>query len=171
MVALIAGTCLLAAILTHAWWRRVRVVNLRQDIFDVRDRLFDSAAELNGFDDLGYRTARDHLNAVASIAQHLTVAMVVYVLSCGVEPRERPRAATPMLEKAIDEAYRACSMLVFNLLFRKTLTGVVTRLLVYSLNLQASIEKRIAESIEQVVRSDVPERIESSKPCGKAALA
>jgi hypothetical protein len=50
-------------------------------IFDIRDELFDTALELNAFDDPAYQQIREHLNHVASTAGLISVPFVVTAVS------------------------------------------------------------------------------------------
>ena len=109
MIWLTIGVLLISFVTTHAWWTVVRVVCLRLDIFDSRDRLFDVAMATDRFDDPAYRDARCHLNSVARIADSITLPMLGYLLHADLGTRERKRSENPILQEAIDETLEDCT--------------------------------------------------------------
>lgn len=105
------GVLMVSLATTYAWWCRVRVINLRQDIFDIRDRLFDEAVALGEVDDPAHQDARAHLNRLAT-AKIISIPVLGY-LSLGVSAAPHKKAANFKLGRAIDSALDESAKRVF----------------------------------------------------------
>ena len=137
MIWVFIGMMLVSLAITHAWWARVRIILLRQDLFDLRDELFSVALRLECFDDEAYRDARNHLNSVARIADTISVPLLSY-LSCGPVPeRERPRSDIPELQVAIEQTLENCALRIQRYLLRQTFTGLITLPVVRSIRVSS----------------------------------
>lgn len=93
-------------VLTYAVWCKARVVFIREELFAVRDRLWDAARELDGFDDPAYLEARDHLNAGIKVVPSFSIRMLNYFIKkrrVGSSPRMA--SSNEELQAAIDRAY------------------------------------------------------------------
>src|ERR1051326_8455178 len=107
--------------LAYAWWAIVRVVNLRQDVLDIRDALFDAAADADGLADPAYQAARDHLNKLAASADCLSLWVVGFVLSRGVaNEQDRFLTGNVQLRVAIKNAVEQVSTRVASYLLKET---------------------------------------------------
>ncbi len=95
--------------IAYAWWVKVRVYRLRDDLFAIRDNLFDEAASLDAFEDEGYRATRATINACIQAAGTLSIPMLVcaYVDASELPPFQRPRSDNEKLDAAIGPAMDA----------------------------------------------------------------
>lgn len=70
----------LSVVITYAWWAKLRVWVLRQDLFAVRDHLWDEMAAAGRLDDPAYRDFRDAINSLIRLAPFLSILTVLRIL-------------------------------------------------------------------------------------------
>lgn len=74
-------TCLaLSLVLTYALWVRYRVWVFRQDLFKIRDELWDEMLKLGNLDLTEHREFRDGINSLIRIAPLLSIFTMVRLL-------------------------------------------------------------------------------------------
>lgn len=125
MFLIAVGAVIISLALSYAWWTKVRVINFRQDVFDIRDELFARAMELKAFDDPAYRATREHLNRLAVSADYATVSVIAYLMHKGLSDglKDRTRTSNPPLQAAIDASLEATAKRLAHLLVYETATG------------------------------------------------
>jgi hypothetical protein len=111
---------LLSLIITYAWWVHFRIWILRQDLFAIRDRLWDRMQESGQFDDPQYRATRDGINAMIRFAPYLSLRVMALVLASDTKV-ETPHGP---LRKEIEEVRKRIFIRVFRYLFVETLSGL-----------------------------------------------
>ncbi len=136
------GVILLSAGVSYAWWTKVRVLWLRQDIYDLRDELFMASARYSLTHDEAAKSARDHLNTLARIAPVISIPFVVTAIRTGVvEVRELPRSDDTRLDSLIKEAMNKADRRIARYLAKETLTGwlfvILSRVVLMTWLLQA----------------------------------
>lgn len=104
---LILASFLLGTVVAYLWWVRVRVWILRQDLFEVRDGLWDQMRASGELGDPAHREFRDQLNALIRLAPTLSVMTVAHMvltherfeslLAC----RDRPEAIEQARQKVV----------------------------------------------------------------------
>jgi len=161
MIALSIGMVLASLSITYAWWVRIRVINLRQDIYDIRDRLFDKALALESLSDPAYREAREHLNKVAAIVNRLSLMVLAFVLGQGrSEPMgDRFKTSNFELQHAINESLEASSSRLAHYLFRETLTGAFCSLLLIRTRVSDVVEAQLLKWSRRWVYSQSPDEM------------
>lgn len=125
MTWVILGTAITSLALSFAWWCKVRVVDLRQDLFDIRDEMWDRAHEIGALDDTAYRAAREHLNSLARHAHEFNIPVLAYLLASepdGGYPKY-PKSDRQDVQEIVDSAIDASSTTLVHYLLRKTLAG------------------------------------------------
>ena len=163
MIWLTFGVLLISFVTTHAWWSIVRVVRLRQDVFDIRDHLFDVAHETNTFSDPAYRDARHHLNSIARIAESINLYMLGYLLHANVEHRERPQSDNLVLRKAIDASLEACTERIKNYLLRETFTGLIAMPFTRTIRMTGLVEEQLQKWVRRWLTSSAPESLDRAR--------
>lgn len=166
MAWLAIGVLLISFVTTHAWWTTVRVVRLRQDVFDIRDNLFDVAAETRTFDDPAYRHARHHLNSVARIADTINLYMLGYLLNANLTQRERPTSNNAVLQHAIDASLEVCTERIRRYLMRETFTGLIAIPFVQTIRMTSVIEDQIRKWVRRWLISSAPESVDLARQHG-----
>lgn len=151
---IIFGTMLVSLSLTYAWWVKIRVVCLQQDLFDLRDGLFDFAADHGCLDDEAYSEARNQLNAVISGAELLTIPIVAYMLKHGAGPRETKKSSNTALQQEIDGTLKECVARIYRYLMLETFTGLFVRPVLYAVRISAIMEDQALVWIRRWLRSD-----------------
>lgn len=108
-ITLAVASFAFSAFVTYALWAWVRVLFIRQELFTVRDGLWDRARELGGFEDPAYRQAREHLNAAIKVVPSFSVRLLNYMTKNGPQGTiVRLKSDNPELQAAIDKAYNDC---------------------------------------------------------------
>ena len=126
MILIISGSLIASLALSYAWWTHVRIVRLRQDIFDKRDELFDIASRLDRLDDPAYRAARRHLNSAANAAKVISFEFLFYVMGQeGDTENIIPETNNEHLQQAINESLTWCAERIVDSLFTETFVGIL----------------------------------------------
>ena len=161
MVWLVAGMLIVSLSLSYAWWVKVRVVCLRQDIYDLRDRLFDRASDMRVLDDPAYLDVREHLNAVAASAEMITVPVLAFLLHNGVQGKPFVKSGNAELQKVIDETIELCVCRIVHYLRWETFTGIIILPIVLFDRLGTILEDQALKWVRRWLFSRSPEEIES----------
>ena len=106
IAVIVAGMSGLTLIGVYLGWRELRVVLLRQDMFAIRDELWDTAHRLEAFDDPAYLEAREILHAVIRRAHRIDLVTFAITLRTA-EVKHAPTlppARTPDMQSAIETA-------------------------------------------------------------------
>ncbi|MEX2187489.1 MAG: hypothetical protein WD875_11870 [Pirellulales bacterium] len=107
LIFLSIGSFLVAISVAYSWWASSRAVFLREEIFGIRDRLWDVARAENAFDDEAYRHARHHLNSLIRTAGLYSVRAIE--TATRLMPKEEhvphPKSENEVLQRAIADAY------------------------------------------------------------------
>lgn len=124
-VRFLVGFVLLSWVLAYAWWVKVRVLRLRDDLFAIRDRLFDAAQSEAGFDDPAYCYARNSINCTIRLAGTLSVPTVIYMCAKadGKSVPSRPGSKSADLQQAVTAALDDRDTRVVKYLLNETLGG------------------------------------------------
>ena len=163
MIWLTIGVLLISFVTTHAWWSIVRVVRLRQDVFDIRDNLFDVAAETRMFKDQAYRDARRHLNSIARIADTISFYMLGYLLYANFAPRKRLRSNNAVLQKAIDLSLEDCTERIRKYLMRETFTGLVVLPFARTIRMANVLEEQLRQWVRRWLISSATESLDLAR--------
>lgn len=130
MWAVIVGSTLVSFAVTYAWWAKVRAIALRQNIYDVRDQLFDAAAAIGGgsFSDPAYREARTRLNGIAVSAEFIASGPALIYLHVLFRTTGRrltiPETDNQDLSRAIKDAMRGCEDRIAGYVLHETALGL-----------------------------------------------
>ena len=162
MLLIFVGMMMISLALSYAWWYKVRVIRLRQDLFDARDALFDSALEMGALDDPAYRAARRHLNAIVQLADAITLPVLAFVLHRGVSRNEMLNSNNVCLQKEIDAALDRCADRLVTYLLRETFTGLIVVPILRLVRIRAVVESQARRWLRRILASDVPETFKHS---------
>ena|SRR5208337_2428697 len=124
-IQVVVFTTLLSGILSYAWWLRFRVWMLRQDLFTIRDDLWDVMRQAGRLDDPTYLEMREALNALIRTAPLLSVLTVLRLVSQGTHANILIEAE---LEPALQEARNRTILRLTRYIFMETLSGIVVQL-------------------------------------------
>lgn len=130
-LTLFASICVLVWVVSYAWWVRMRDMLFRQELFAIRDRLWDVARRLDAFDDEAYREARERLNNTIRISRWITIPAVAFVSDFKGEQTERKRSENEELQEAIDNAYQEAARYICHHLMRHTISGLTVLVLAF----------------------------------------
>jgi hypothetical protein len=163
MLALNLGVLLVSCGLGYAWFVAFRVVRLRQDLFDVRDWLFDRATILEGgLADPAYKQAREHLNAMANIADSLSIPVVMYCWSrFDGESFDWIKTENASLQRDIDAAVDRAAERIFRYLERETFRGWIFSAAMVCSQARDWERRAILSVLNRLIRSESAFAIES----------
>jgi hypothetical protein len=167
-VLLFIGVFLIATAAMWAWWVKLRIIFLQEELFIIRNRLWDRAKELNAFDDEAYQYARAHLNRSIKAARFISLATVEYVAThlADLEPQQPPSTEKKALAEAIEEAYRQSAIRIRNYLLLDTMPGRIYLLRAKFAGLidplhyaEEPLNARVKEHTTKWIRSRAPESL------------
>jgi hypothetical protein len=98
-----AGAFLIGTAVSYAWWAKLRLIYFREDLFQIRDKLWMAAQRANAFDDPMYQKERARINACLSGATLISLPMMLYMLAQGEGSSFAP-AEKSKISDAINEA-------------------------------------------------------------------
>ena len=124
IIILATGTAMVSTGIAYLCWVHLRIILLRQRLFDIRDDLWDKARELFAFDDPAYREARTHLNTTIRIAHWITLPVIAGTVPESASTPTFTKTTNPNLQKAVDDAYQQYGECVVHYLMRHTLCGL-----------------------------------------------
>lgn len=133
---------------SYLWWVKVREIRLRQDIFAIRDDLFDAAVKNGWLDDPAYRAFREFLNMVLALAHDVSVPLFVFFSQQPAVEEPFPKAQDPRLQRMIEQQTHQVASRLVRFVRYETLTGrlveVATRIARWA---DGATEKQISECV------------------------
>ena len=114
---LFLSVAILALVSSYMAWCKIRVFFVRQELFNVRDTLWDAARELNGFNDPAYLEARSNMNAMIRSAHKFNLQVLLYMLGNFPHEPKQITSTSSEMQAAINQA-------------RKDATGILARYVV-----------------------------------------
>ncbi len=142
-VLIFCGSLFASLAISYAWWCKIRIVNLRQSLFDERDRLYDCALRLHAFNDPAYKNTREHINQLAKNVEFVTIPIFAFLMTRHVGHRTHlSRTDNRELQNEIEHTLKKCSETISHYLLYHTATGLAA-VLVLQLNL--AVAKKIAD--------------------------
>lgn len=131
-IQLVLFATLLSFTLTYAWWIRFRVWMLREDLFDIRDTLWDTMQAAGQLDDPEHRRVRDEINALIRVAPLISMGTVIRGLfeAENWDPIE-PCCVCPPVQQARGESLRRVSQYVlFQTILGLTICAVFAAIMI-----------------------------------------
>jgi|AGTN01.1.fsa_nt_gi hypothetical protein len=147
-VQIVAASLFLSCFVLYGWWSSVRVIFLREDLFKIRDALWDAARELGAFDDPEYRWARRSLNSVIHLGDFVSVKMIDIAMRSATPTEGRAKSTRPEVSEAVDRALSEASTRIAVFILFQRGSG-------WLFILRRSLDQ-IAESVRGWVRSSGP---------------
>jgi len=105
-IQLLLASSIFWVAICYWWWSLVRVTFLRQELFAIRNRLWDKAHALKAFNDPGYIAARTQLNACIKNAGIVSIEVIDAMLKNSdvyAAPKE-DRCCTTEMQRCVNEA-------------------------------------------------------------------
>lgn len=76
----------LSCTISYAWWAKMRVWMLRQDLFLIRDTLFDKARQKDFFTHEHYKNTREAINSMIQFAPHMSISTLLELVKLELSP-------------------------------------------------------------------------------------
>ena len=157
---IILGSFLISASLAFAWWTRLRIWMLRQELFAIRDGLWDRMHEMNMLDDPYYRMCRDVLNSMIRSAPALSWLTFWVVLTHSHELKISQAGSfsgeTPV---CVDKARSDANRCVVNYLLRGTIFGRMLWLLAMIIGTLGKWKARLEKAVDLFSGSEDERRL------------
>jgi hypothetical protein len=160
LVELCFWILILSATITYVFWVRLRIWLLRQDLFNIRDELWQKMRDGGTLNDEHYLATREAFNATIRIAPWLSFIVLGRILFSGVHHRHHGK----VLEAVIDARRQAIDRLLKYMLF-ETATGWLV-VSVASLHfVKSMVEKQLRGWIARLLDSEELRRMDSGGSC------
>jgi len=151
---LIFYSVLLSVIATYAWWVHFRVWIFRQDLFLIRDRLWDQALLAGELDNPHHRAARDALNGFIRLAPYLSVSsLAMFLLSEEKGAGSAGVASAGAAPKAVEDARLALIRRIRRFLLAETITGICGCVILGLMVSPKMAMKQVNKWVSQIVDS------------------
>lgn len=145
-VELLLACAGLSLSISYLWWVWWRVWVFRQDLFQIRDQLWDGMRAQGALDDPAYRECRRDINAMIRLAPVLSLFTFLKLVEI-VEADPAGRA--PNVSAAVREARAAVFFRVFRFLFLESLSGLVVTGLAVAFGLNDMLNKYFLTFMER----------------------
>lgn len=129
-ILFVVGVFGLSSVVTYLWWINFRVWCLKQDLFEVRDRLWDVARAKGFLDADSYRDARRSINALIRLSPRLSLPTLLFTIRKASEAEADEPSASEIPE--VRAAIRRSAEIVVWYVFNRTLSGLIYRCLLGS---------------------------------------
>lgn len=164
VLQLVIGVVLVSGAITYSLWIVVRVLLLRQDLYDLRDHLFDEAAKIGALKDPAYRDLRNTLNGLARIADRVNIPTAVSIAiqeppRRGDTPTGRPESPREDVQHLVDVVYDRLSQRLLRYLLLETAPGWVLLLAFLVALLPLGLAMAVSRALANQLRSQGIRRI------------
>jgi hypothetical protein len=145
------GLLLLSACVGYAMWVRVRVWRFRQDLFEIRDRLWDQMRSRGELSHPAHREARNAINALIRLAPALSLVSFLILLIGGGPVRNShiDQTAPEQVHQALRQTvHRTLTLVIF-----ESPLGLIAWLAMFVVHMHQAALARIDQAINRIVRS------------------
>ncbi len=158
-IQLLVGCLVVSIALSYAWWVSLRVTCLKEEIFAIRDRLFDDALEQCRLADPAYVDARGRLNMLIRFAHMWNFPVFIAVLVSPSPGRKRIESEDAQFDAFIQTAIDEASTRYVMYMLTSTLTGRFVAIFAVTLMpwiaITSWLKRRVYRLIE--TQADIPE--------------
>lgn len=121
------GACLVcSALISYLWWLKFRVWIFRQDLFEIRDLMWDRAKAEGLLEHPDYQSVRDKINVVIRVAPLFQAASFYFIIS---QTWRRQTATLPTLPLA-RETLESVAKRAMRFICYESFMGFVTLLII-----------------------------------------
>ncbi len=141
----------ISTVITYAWWTKIRVWALRQDLFQIRDRLWDQMRVRGELDDPAHREFREGINSLIRLAPFLSLMTVARIVLDRDEFKPllaRNKDATAIQQARHDVFYRVTRYLLV-----ESISGLVLSSIAIVFGMAEALKTRLAQRIEWLIDS------------------
>lgn len=163
MIAL--GSFMISAAVAYHHWRKVRVVFLREEIFAIRDDLWDRMRELHAFEDPAYKAARRSFNSCIRMASYFSMPALQVLRETEAPDIEKSKCEE--VQEAIDNANAKVSRAIWRHVMFRTFTG---RKILLDIAAQREVEADAKEQDVQEKQSRLRRWVQTTGPALAASI-
>lgn len=160
---LMLGTAGLSLLTFYIGWTKFRIFCIRQDLFQIRDELWDKARDLNCFEDEGYKAARDQLNSMIRIAHKVNLPVMAYVVGSPAIKENAPiTSSCPQMQTAIEDAFIKTSQCITTyVVYYRPFSGLLLMNTVYTFYLAVKSAAGLSDAIASWLIGSGPRHFET----------
>ena len=142
---LATGCTLVSLGVTYAIWSSFRVWSFRQDLFQIRDNLWDRMRACDAFSDPAYQEFRAGVNALIRIAPMLSIFTLIKLLLDRDEMHSllRDSGHIPEIEAARGEIFQRTAQY----LLRESLVGLVLTTIALIFGMAGLLKRAVAKRV------------------------
>lgn len=139
--------------ISYAWWSKLRVIGLREDIYAIRDELWDAARRSHAFDNEEYQATREVLHSCIQGAALISLPVIlvnVFVIARHIKSPNPPREPSPSelpegsIERAIATATaKVTTRIVRYIIFDRFFSGGLLFLAIWALAMLIGKAKKL----------------------------
>jgi hypothetical protein len=135
---------------------------VRQELFEVRDALWDAVRSLDSFSDPAYLQTRATLNAMIHSAHKFNLPVFIYLTKEFRAETESTRSNSPEVQQAIDQAIgKAAFVLARYIVFYRPFSALASVLNLMIKNKTRKIIDSVRDRIARWMKDDGPGRLEA----------
>lgn len=151
-IQLAVGMLLLSFCLGYAMWVRVRVWRFRQDLFEIRDHLWDQMRSQGKLNDAAHREARNGINVLIRLAPALSLVSFSILVVSGV--KEVDSAIDKNAPTAVNRALHAAVRRTLKLVIFESPLGLLFLACAFVVHIHRAALARIDSCINRLLRSE-----------------
>ena len=163
-IYLISGMIGLSLLTSYVLWTWAGVWITRQELFAVRDALWDEMRRSGELDDQSHRDCRDRINVMIRIVPMLSVAFVAHVLFRNMGSAD----VAQNMPASVIKAKRRMAVAVANHILKYTVTGRIMLIIAWCFNLYEVLGDQMQQWSGRVVCTRDLEAFNDDKICPAA---
>lgn len=140
---------ILSLAISYAWWVRLRVWLLRQDLFNLRDELWQQMSENGTLEDESYQQTRNALNQLIRLAPYFSFFVLARILLEDTGEVSRPLMILPQVRTARSQLVSR----LMGYMLQESLIGLIAVTIAHIYRCKESSEKQIAKWIDRLLNS------------------
>jgi hypothetical protein len=169
IIWLFVGVSALVLTTFYMVWTKFRVLIVRQELFDVRDELWQQAHRNECLRDPAYLDARERINSLIRTAHKISLPVLAYAMAYGSKNTESsPESQNDNMQAAIDKAVEKTAYIIMRYVFiYRPFSGLVPAiaLMMFIKTLQSVTAVR--DEISRWFRGGGPTRLEVASTCSR----
>lgn len=104
LLQIAAGAAIIGTAIGYAWWSSIRTTFFREDLFAIRDAMWDSARQLDCLEDPQYQYMRDVLNSCISAASFMSIPQMTHSMLVSASPRVAVKSSRHEVAEVVEQA-------------------------------------------------------------------
>lgn len=146
---LIVFSMILSATVSYALWVRWRVWLLRQDLFSIRDQLWDQMRAKGELDNRDYLDCRSDINGMIKVAPALSLLTFLKFLEIGVHSQGTESIVVKDIAPEVVDARRMIFYRVVQFMLFESFLGLAVAAIAFVFGLSGSLRRGLASNVQK----------------------